>query len=306
MFRIALVSVLLVTAACSAPDPSSPASSPAPSETSSASATPRPDGTDEQPEERFPGYNSRLPRNPRRLAAVIVGIYRRLPKEIDRWLADGGRTSRRATDEVHRGALLQQRSFRLLVRKGRLYRRVDRSLPRRIRRIVARHVNAQQQLSSLATPVEPPVRWKTYRPESPHALRRYYRAGQKRFRVPWQVLAAVNAVESRFGRILGPSSAGALGPMQFMPATWDIYGRGDIMDPRDSIIAAARYLSASGAPEDMRGALFAYNRSDAYVQAILTYAREIQRDRRSYYGYYFWEVFVRTTEGDLRLTGPKS
>ena len=93
--------------------------------------------------------------------------------------------------------------------------------------------------------------------------------------------------------------------MQFMPATWDAYGNGgDIMDPRDSILGAARYLRASGAPGDMRGALFAYNRSYAYVDAIQIYAREIKRDPRNFYAYYFWQVFVRTTKGDVQLTGP--
>ncbi|HWL66263.1 MAG TPA: lytic transglycosylase domain-containing protein, partial [Actinomycetota bacterium] len=129
--------------------------------------------------------------------------------------------------------------------------------------------------------------------------------GERRFDVPWEVLAAVNAVETRFGRILGPSSAGALGPMQFMPATWEQYGAGgDIMDPHDSIIAAARYLSASGAPERMDDALFAYNRSNHYVDAILGYANQIMRDPRYYYTYYFWEVFLRTTKGDVQYTGP--
>lgn len=304
MQRLALALSFVVVVGCSVPGSSPTAADPSPSGHATPRPAPSPAASEKADQPRFPGYSSRLPRNPRRLSALVVEIYRRLPREVDAWLRSGGRPTRRATDEVHRGAVLQQRAFRLLVRKARLYRRVDRLLPRRIRRIVARHVDAQLQLSSLATPVKPPVRWKTYKPESPHDLKRYYKKGQERFRVPWQVLAAVNAVESRFGRILGPSSAGALGPMQFMPATWDIYGRGDIMDPRNSIIAAARYLSASGAPGDLRGALFAYNRSDAYVNAILTYAREIERDPRSYYAYYFWEVFVRTTKGDVRLTGP--
>ena len=120
----------------------------------------------------------------------------------------------------------------------------------------------------------------------------------------WEVLAAVNLVETRMGRLTGPSPAGARGPMQFIPSTWDIYGRGDIMDPHDSILAAARYLDAAGAPEDMRGALFAYNNADAYVDAIVTYAREMMRDERAFYSYYFWQVFVLTTKGDLQLTGP--
>jgi membrane-bound lytic murein transglycosylase B len=119
------------------------------------------------------------------------------------------------------------------------------------------------------------------------------------------VLASVNFVESKFGRLLGPSSAGAQGPMQFIPSTWDAYGNGgDINDPHDAIVAAARYLNASGAPEDMRGALHAYNRSWAYVDAILIYAREIKRDPRNFLSYYFWQVYVRTTEGDMQLTGP--
>ena len=302
--RRSLVLVLLVAVACSSAAPTQTAGAPTPSV--SGSSTAGPDVRDTRDEFEWPGYREAIPRRPRALTRLIVDIYRRLPRGIDAWLADGGGLSRERSDDVHRGALAQQRSFRLLVRKQRLNKRVDRMLPRHIRRIVARHIEAQTKLSSLATPVTPPIRWKTYRPESPHALRRFYKAGQKRFEIPWNVLAAVNAVESRFGRILGPSSAGALGPMQFMPATWDIYGRGDIMDPHDSIIAAARYLSASGAPGNMRGALFAYNRSDAYVDAILTYAREIARDSRNYYSYYFWEVFVRTTNGDVRLTGPGS
>ncbi len=92
--------------------------------------------------------------------------------------------------------------------------------------------------------------------------------------------------------------------MQFMPGTWAIYGRGNVWDPHDAIMAAARYLSASGAPERMNDALFAYNRSSAYVAAIRVYAREMKLRPHSFYSYFFHQVFVRTTEGDVQLTGP--
>jgi len=91
--------------------------------------------------------------------------------------------------------------------------------------------------------------------------------------------AAIGAIESGHGRNNGPSSAGALGPMQFMPATWQTYavdgngdGRLDIHDPKDAIPAAARYLRASGAPESYRSALFAYNHADWYVDQVLDQA----------------------------------
>ncbi len=116
------------------------------------------------------------------------------------------------------------------------------------------------------------------------------------------MLAAINFVESRFGRALGPSAAGAVGPMQFLPATWEIYGDGgDIMDPRDAILAAARYLKSLGADEDVRAALFSYNRSEAYVDAVLTYASEMEADETALYVYYFWRVFVATTGGDVAV-----
>ncbi len=178
-------------------------------------------------------------------------------------------------------------------------------VPARLAPTVAANIRAQRKLLAIVTPIEPPVRLKTHRPASPHDLRRWHEEAARRFGVPWEVLAAVNLVESRFGRILGPSSAGALGPMQFLPSTWERYGGGgDIGDPHDAILGAARYLRASRAPQDTRAALFTYNNSDAYVDAILLYAREIQRDPKSFYSYYFWQVFVRTTEGDRQLTGP--
>jgi soluble lytic murein transglycosylase-like protein len=107
------------------------------------------------------------------------------------------------------------------------------------------------------------------------------------------------------GRIASSSSAGAQGPMQFLPSTWEVYGLGgDIRDEHDAILGAANYLSASGSPGDDRGALFHYNPVPAYVTAVTAYANAMSRDPDLFYAYYNWQVFVRTRHEDVRLTGP--
>jgi membrane-bound lytic murein transglycosylase B len=103
------------------------------------------------------------------------------------------------------------------------------------------------------------------------------------------------------GRIRGLSSAGAKGPMQFLPSTWAEYGRGDINSQHDSILAAARFLAANGGRRHIGGALFHYNPSRSYVRAVESYAHEMQRDQRAFYGYYNWQVFYRTTRGTFLL-----
>jgi murein DD-endopeptidase MepM/ murein hydrolase activator NlpD len=94
--------------------------------------------------------------------------------------------------------------------------------------------------------------------------------------VPWQVLAAINKIESNFGRNMGPSSAGAIGWMQFMPSTWERWGvdaDGDGLaspwSPEDAIAAAARYLAASGGATDISRAIFSYNHAQWYVDEVL-------------------------------------
>jgi membrane-bound lytic murein transglycosylase B len=113
-----------------------------------------------------------------------------------------------------------------------------------------------------------------------------YKASAKRygFQKDWYVLAAVGKVESNHGQNMGPSSAGAMGPMQFLPSTWrkfGIDGNGDgvanIMDPEDAIPAAARYLKTSGAPKDWTEALYTYNRSGSYVKKVLGIAEAYRR-----------------------------
>jgi murein DD-endopeptidase MepM/ murein hydrolase activator NlpD len=110
-------------------------------------------------------------------------------------------------------------------------------------------------------------------------LQLWQNAGQS-YGVPWNVLAAINKIESNFGRNMGPSSAGAIGWMQFMPSTWerwgtdaDANGYADPWNPVDAIYSAARYLAASGGATDIRRAVFSYNHADWYVNQVLQLAQ---------------------------------
>src|SRR3954449_4594774 len=100
------------------------------------------------------------------------------------------------------------------------------------------------------------------------------------YSIPWEVLASINKIESNFGRNMGPSSAGAVGWMQFMPSTWDRWGldaNGDgVADPwnaTDAVYAAARYLAAAGGQTDISRAVFSYNHADWYVREVLDLAQ---------------------------------
>jgi peptidoglycan hydrolase CwlO-like protein len=123
-------------------------------------------------------------------------------------------------------------------------------------------------------------------PLSKRAYERLYRASARKygFGEDWYVLAAVGKVESNHGENIGSSSSGAMGPMQFLPSTWEtagVDGNGDgaanIMDPRDAIPAAARYLRSGGAPRDWYRALFTYNHADWYVLKVLGVAEGYRR-----------------------------
>ncbi|MGO9957656.1 MAG: lytic murein transglycosylase [Solirubrobacteraceae bacterium] len=109
-----------------------------------------------------------------------------------------------------------------------------------------------------------------------------YQAAGIEYQVPWQVLAAINEIETDYGRNLSVSSAGAVGWMQFLPSTWrewgvDATGNGvaDPYNPVDAIFAAARYLHAAGASSNLSNAVFAYNHAGWYVQSVLLRAKLI-------------------------------
>jgi hypothetical protein len=310
MRRTAAALVLILLAACGLTTPVQTESSyshralgttPA---SPSTSPQPEPSSTPEQ--EGFePAPNRRIPRQPGPLAEDLILVTRALAKSIPTWRRMHPGRNARPSRRIVLQSLYQQRIYRLLTRRAELARRVLRRLPKGIRLQAHRNVKAGTNLRALTRPVKPPVRMKTQRPEPPGALLRYYKKAQRRFNVDWEVLAAVNSIETRFGRIRSASYARAQGPMQFIPSTWRAYGMGgDVHDPHDAILGAANYLRASGAPNDYRRALYAYNNANEYVTAVLSYAREIMRRARNYYAYYSWQVFVRTTKGDMQLTGP--
>jgi hypothetical protein len=138
---------------------------------------------------------------------------------------------------------------------------------------------------SLSTPGPAPIGVPNFFIEKfriPPFLLPIYQAAGIQYGIRWEVLAAINEIETDYGRNLNVSSAGALGWMQFMPQTWDMYGvdangdgEKDPFNPVDAIFAAARYLRAAGADTDLYRAIFAYNHADWYVESVLMRARVI-------------------------------
>ena len=126
--------------------------------------------------------------------------------------------------------------------------------------------------------------------------------GRREFDIPWSILAAINLVETGTGRIRGTSTAGAQGPMQFLPATWAAYGGGgDINDTHDAIVGAARYLAANNGATDMDNALFRYNHSARYVRGVRLYADLLAEHPRAFFGLHHWGVWYLTSEGEVYL-----
>jgi len=245
-----------------------------------------------------PASNSPLPRTPPLVAQALTETHANLRAAISGWSPK----SAAAPPDVVLYSLYEQRLYRLLARDTKLASAAVPALPAGLRRVTRDLLAAHRELYRLTPPLPARAAIKVG-PAPPAAqLLTYYREAQRRFGVPWDVLAAVNFVESKFGKLRNASASGAQGPMQFMPATWARYGLGgNVHDAHDAILGAANYLRASGAPRDLRRALHAYNPSPAYVDAVLRYARQMHA---MFYDFYNWQVFLKTRQGERRVTGP--
>jgi membrane-bound lytic murein transglycosylase B len=204
----------------------------------------------------------------------------------------------------------QQLAYRRLTQQPALVDPVSATIPTDVRDAFDANLTAATARQRAAA-AEPPTvprplpstlpAWHIRAPKPPEELLGYYKEAEAATGVPWPYLAAINLVETRMGRIVGVSTAGAEGPMQFLPGTWARCCEGDVWDDHDAIIGAARYLAASGAPDDMVTAVLEYNPSQVYLEMVMSYAAAMIADERAYFGYHAWEVFYNTSAGELRL-----
>ena len=208
-----------------------------------------------------------------------------------------------AATELPALGLAQQVGYRQLAANPGWRPDALRAVPPALHAAVVANTDAQGLLASLhkRRPTTLPA-WRIVAPPPPATVLAAHQAAGKEIGVAWEVLAAIHLVETRMGRIRGTSTAGAKGPMQFLPATWGQYGAGgDIEDLAAASKAAARLLKRNGIDRDPRAAVWNYNHSYAYVDAVLAYAATMQADPRALLGYHGWQVFYAHADGDLLL-----
>jgi hypothetical protein len=202
----------------------------------------------------------------------------------------------------------QQRWYRYLAAHPDLDEEVIAALGDDVRPYVERIVHARQlgQARSAANPSSTPPSatlpaWMIVDPLPQDELLGYYREAETATGIAWYWLAAIHLQETRMGRIIGTSSAGAVGPMQFLPSTWEQCCTGDPLIARDAINGAATYLVQGGGPADMQAALYEYNPNATYVATVTAFAENMRDNPLLYGAYRQWQVFYGTSAGTVRL-----
>jgi hypothetical protein len=175
-------------------------------------------------------------------------------------------------------------------------------IPPELLDVYARNVDARRQLTAMTYVRDILPAWRIEPPPPADELLNYYHQAESQSGVGWNYLAAINLIETRLGSIVGDSTAGAQGPMQFLPSTFASYGEGgDIHSHHDSIMAAGRFLAGNGFANDRDHAIYRYNNSNQYVRAVNQYAALIAADPAAYATYYRWDVYCYTSAGDVLL-----
>ncbi|MGH9275503.1 MAG: transglycosylase SLT domain-containing protein [Acidimicrobiales bacterium] len=200
-------------------------------------------------------------------------------------------------------ALLQQVAYRQLGVHPEWDAPVQAALPEGLRGVAGWNAAARREFRAMHTkPATTMPAWHIVAPAPVEVLMAAYQEAEAAFGISWRYLAAINLVETGLGRIRGTSTAGAQGPMQFMPATWAAYGGGgDINDTHDAIMGAARYLAANNGATDIDNALYRYSHSDHYVAGVRLYADLMAEHPRAFVAYYHWGVWYATAHGDIYL-----
>ncbi|MED5384598.1 MAG: transglycosylase SLT domain-containing protein [Cyanobacteriota bacterium] len=258
--------------------------------TGSASPSPPAQPVQADPEQRrYPA----VPADPIATATLLA--------EVETALRDPTTPPQQLPDLGHQ----QQVIYRVLSADVPRSQQVLAALPQRWRSVAERHLAARREFLRMSRGRRPSMlpAWRIIQPEPAEQLIAYYKKAEAATGIEWEVLAAVNLVETGMGRIDGVSVANAQGPMQFLPTTWAEagIGKGDIRDPHDAIQAAARYLVRRGGLQDIRRGLWGYNNSDYYGKAVMLYASLIKEDPSAYTGLYHWEIHFNADAGDLWL-----